>query len=334
MKSNFIPFLLLTYLLFVGACANDIELNAPQKEIAVVYGLLSPQDDVHYIRIERAFLESNTSAIELAQRPDQLYFENLNVELLRLRDGKIIPLQEADGTVDGIERDAGIFATTPNILYKVANNQLDLQQGEEYQLVIRQAGQEEALATATTTIVGDVRLNRPIPGNNKLPLRLEEDELFTVLWAADETASFFDLKMTIHLEEQQADNLLNQRSLTWTIAKNITAIDGPNRIDFEGIEFYKFLANTLADQPVRSRRIQAIDIRIDIGGEALFNYINVGQANTGITSSQIIPTFTNIENGLGIFSSRNQLLEEGFAIDAITREGLQNSDLTRGLNFE
>ena len=334
MKSNFIPLVVAFLLLFTGACSNDIELNAPEKEIAIVYGLLSPQDEVHYVRIERAFLEENTSALELAQRPDQLYFDNLVVELTRMGDGEIFQLQEVDGTVDGIIREEGIFSSSPNILYRIADSQINLQQGEIYVLSIRQAGSEETLASASTAIVGTVRLNRPIPGNNKLPLRIEEDESFTLLWAADETARFFDVKMTIHLEEQQANNIANRRTLTWTIARNITAMDGPNRISFEGVEFYRFLANTLAEEAVRSRRVRAIDIRIDVGGEELFNYINVGQANTGITSSQVIPTYTNIENGLGIFSSRNQFLEEGFSIDGITREGLKNSELTRGLNFE
>lgn len=332
MKSKSIPFLLLVGLFLFG-CSNEIELNAPSKEVAVVYGLLSPKEEVHYVRIEKAFLEENTSAIELAQRPDQIYFDNLDVELVSVTDGQSFPLIEVDGATVGLDRDPGVLASTPNILYTIANNRLLLQEGAQYTLNIRKGDTEELIATAQTTIVGAIRLNRPIPGANKLPLRIEEDETFTILWAADETAQFFDVKMNIHFEERQ-DNRTTQKTLTWTIAKNIDALDGPNKIEAEGIEFYKFLANTLMEDPTISRRIQSLDIRIDAGGEALFNYINVGQANTGITSSQVVPTYTNIENGLGIFSSRNRLVEEDYAIDAITRELLKEGELTRRLNFE
>ncbi len=333
MTSKSIPFLLLCCLL-IWSCSNEIELNAPSKEIAVVYGILSPKDEVHYIRIEKAFLEENTSAIELAQRPDQLYFDNLEVELVQDSDGQRFKLVEVDGTLEGVEREAGVFATTPNILYKIATNQLSLQEEESYTLNIRKADTDEVIATAQTTIVGSVRLNRPIPGANKLPLRIEEDETFTVLWAADESAQFFDVKMDIHFEEIPANGTPSSKTLTWTIAKNVDAIEGPNKIEVEGIEFYKFLASILTEEVSLTRRINTIDIRVDAGGKELFNYINVGQANTGITSSQVIPTYTNIENGLGIFASRNQLIEEGFFIDSITRELLKNGELTRRLNFE
>ena len=333
MTSKSIPFLLLACLL-IWSCSNEIELNAPSKEIAVVYGILSPKDEVHYIRVEKAFLEDNTSALELAQRPDQLYFDNLEVALVRDSDGQQFRLVEVDGTLEGLEREAGIFATTPNILYKIASNQLTLQEEESYTLSIRKGDTDEVLATAQTTIVGQVRLNRPIPGANKLPLRIEEEETFTVLWAAEATAQFFDLKMDIHFEEVPANGSPLQKTLTWSIAKNVDAIDGPNRIEVEGIEFYRFLASTLIEDVSLIRRINSIDIRIDAGGQELFNYINVGQANTGITSSQVIPTYTNIENGLGIFASRNQLVEEGFFIDSITRDLLRNGELTKDLNFE
>lgn len=331
MNNNF----LLIVLVFLGACTNEFELNAPAKEIPIVYGLLSRADAVHYIRVEKAFIDETTSALTLAQDPASLYFEAVTVELVRERNGDAFILQEVDGSEVDLERAPGIFATTPNILYQINAGELDLQEGEMYRLNIRLAGSDEALTTATTPIVGDLRLNRPIPGDQKPPLRILEDDEITIVWGADETAELFDVTMILHYEEFDPSdpNSVVQKSLDWTLAKSLTGTDGPNRAEPEGIEFYQFLKANIPVDATLQRVFKTIDIQIDAGGTELFNYINVGQANTGITSAQVIPNYTNLSSGLGIFASRNALIEKGFVLDASTKEVLRNSELTKDLNF-
>ncbi len=330
----------LKYTLFISclvvffSCSNEFELNAPAKEIPIVYGLLSRSDEVHYIRVERAFIDANRPALELAQDPNALYFEEVQVELVRESNGDAFLLDRADVSQLGLEREDGIFATTPNILYGIGANELNLQEEEVYRLNIRRAA-DALLTTAITPIVGDIRLNRPIPGEQKPQLRIIADDELNIVWGADETAKLFDVTMIINYEEFNPNdaNSVVQKSLEWSLAQSIEGIDGPNRIEPEGIEFYQFLNTNLNIDANLQRVLKTIDFRIDAGGEELFNYINVGQANTGITSAQVIPNYTNLSSGLGIFASRNTLLETGFVLDAETRETLQNNDLTRDLNF-
>ena len=327
--------LLILSILSLFSCSNEFELNAPAKEIPIVYGLLSRADAVHYIRIEKAFIDEQTSALDLAQRPEALYFDEVIVEIMREQDGAAFLLTEVDGSQIGLERDPGIFATTPNILYQIAADELNLQEEETYRLNVRRTGDGELLTTATTPIVGDVRLNRPIPGDQKPPLRILEDDEITILWAADETARLFDVSMVIKYEEFDPTDVhtLVEKSVEWKLAESIEGEDGPNRVEPEGLEFYRFLNANIAVDPNLQRVLKNIDIRIDAGGEELFNCINVGQANTGITSSQVIPNYTNLSSGLGIFASRNTFLETGFVVDSQTKSALQNNDLTRDLNF-
>ena len=291
MKYSFL--FLIALVLF--SCSNEFDLTAPAQEIPIVYGLLSRADDTHFIRVERAFINEETSALELAQRPEELYFDEVIVELVRERDGTTFLLEEVDGSQIGLERDLGIFATSPNILYQIAADELNLQEEEIYRLNIRRPNDDGLLTTATTPIVGDVRLNRPIPGNQKPPLRILEDDEITILWAADESARLFDVAMVVNYEEFDPldPNTLVEKSIEWMLAESIEGEDGPNRIEPDGIEFYRFLSANIEVDANLQRVLTTIDIRIDAGGEELFNYINVGQANTGITSSQIIPNYTN-----------------------------------------
>ena len=332
-----IPYLLaLLAILGIASCSNEFNLNAPAEEIPIVYGLLSRADDTHYIRVERAFIEESTSGLELAQQADQLYFDdNIEVTIVRLNNQRSFPLQRVNAELEGIEREPGIFATSPNILYKIEAATLQLQEGEQYELVIRNNA-DTVLTRAITSIVSDLRLNRPIPGNNKLPLRILEDDDLTIIWAADETASFFDVQMHINYDEWTATTSATpqQQTAILNLSGNQTAIDGPNRVEIEGIEFYRLLASTIPVDASVLRLLTSIDIVIDAGGQELFQYINVGQANTGITSSQVVPVFTNLSDGLGVFSSRNQFVEEGFFVDSATRDVLRDGELTRDLNFQ
>ena len=83
------------------------------------------------------------------------------------------------------------------------------------------------------------------------------------------------------------------------------------------------------------RRVyRGLDFVIDAGGEDLWNYIQVGNANTGITSAQEIPRYTNISEGLGLFSSRSSLVAEGYGIHQRTRDSLIDGSITAHLNFE
>lgn len=334
-KTNALYLLALLTIIGLGSCSNDFSLNAPAKEIPIVYGLLSRADDTHYIRVERAFLEEATSGLELAQQADQLYFDDIDVAIVRVNNQRAYPLQRIDGVAEGIVRSEGIFATTPNILYKIDAATLQLQEGEQYELLIRNAT-ETIMTTAITSVVSDLRLNRPIPGNNKLPIRILEDDELTVIWAADETASFFDLQMHINYEEWTATTSATpqQKTVVWNLSSNQTAIDGPNKVEVDGIEFYRFLASAIPTDASVLRLLGSIDIVIDAGGQELFQYINVGQANTGITSAQVLPVFTNLSEGLGIFSSRNQFVEKDFFVDSATRDLLRDGDLTRELNFQ
>ena len=103
---------------FWTACNNDLELTENKEDIPIVYGFLSRQDTAHYIRVERAFLDPEKSPLEIAQNPDSLYYDDAIVQLKRLSNGEIFDFAKVDGTLEGYPRKEGIFATTPNFLYK------------------------------------------------------------------------------------------------------------------------------------------------------------------------------------------------------------------------
>ena len=49
---------------FFVACDNELNVIEPKQDIPVVYGFLNLADSAQYIRVERAFVDESTSALD------------------------------------------------------------------------------------------------------------------------------------------------------------------------------------------------------------------------------------------------------------------------------
>src|SRR5688572_27152203 len=127
---------LLTLSVILYSCDNELVVTDEWKDIPVVWGLLNASDTAHYIRVEKAFLDPTTSAFDIAQIPDSLYYDNASVSLRRISSGQVFPLQRVNGDLEGYPREEGIFAETPNYLYKIKANSINLMPGELYEFIL------------------------------------------------------------------------------------------------------------------------------------------------------------------------------------------------------
>ena len=100
------------------------------------------------------------------------------------------------------------------------------------------------------------------------------------------------------------------------------------------VDLFQYLSNRLENNPTIARKFLSFDVLVTGGGEALNDYISIGNANTGITSTQVIPTYTNLSEGYGIFSSKNSQFQEGYFLNSSTIDSLQTNPLTQSLNFQ
>jgi len=333
MKKIWIISLLLGLVVLNISCDNDVDLTAEFKDIPVVYGVLSPKDDAHYIKIERAFLGGdNDNALQIAQIADSIYYENLDVKIEEVSTGTVYTLNRVDGNEEGLEREEGVFADSPNYLYKFTE---ELTEGEEYLLRINRGDNTEEV-TASTTIVSDFSFTTPqIPTDINIQYRP-----FSLAWKRTPGAFFYDVSMQFRFLEEDVDNIgiFEEKEIKWEIVKNVSIEDvgGSNTffINFNGEEFFRFLGAELDDNGGAQRIFVSLDFIVDAGGKELFDFINIGQANTGITSSQVIPTYTNLSEGYGVFSSRNRVPYEGFTLNAEARDSLANGLYTKTLGFD
>lgn len=104
-------FSLLSVLLF-NSCKNDLDLNAPYKEIPSVYAILNPQERIQMIRINKVFL-GERNANEMAQVADSINYPagELTVTLSRFLNGVQVNVVAGKQTITF--RDSMIYNVSP-----------------------------------------------------------------------------------------------------------------------------------------------------------------------------------------------------------------------------
>lgn len=334
---NRIILIVLSIALF-NSCNNDLNLVAPWKRIPVVYGFLTLADTAQYIRVEKAFLDPEKNAEQLAKNPDSLYFSNIEVSIERIKTGKLWKLDRVNGNLEGFPKKPGTFADDPNYLYKIKTNQMDLVAGESYKLSIKDLNTGEVFAESTTGVVGAytmIATDPPNPGS----WGYKSDVRFS--WRSTETIGrVYDVYLRFFYQENSVaqPTKYTKKYLDWKIAENVQRpADLTSRITatIKGEDVFRFFAGNLEKNPALKRIFLTYDIKIVAGGQEFQDYIDLGNASSGITSSQILPTFSNISNGgIGIFSSRNYLDAKDYSVNTSTRDSLKYGIYTKDLGFQ
>lgn len=282
----------------ISACDNTVDINAPWKEVLVVYGLLNPTDSVHFIKINKAFLNENTGALEAAATSDSLYFDDLEVKVIRVEDNVIFTCIQDNS----IRKDSGLFAYDRNTLWTFKSR---LSQFNNYRIDItrRSTGLK---VTAQTAICGPASVLAPAQDTfSTLNLQLEN---IPVIYSSGQNTGAYDVQMELVYDEfPAADTFIKTRkSITWNMLRD-------QRTNFFGggvrltniiprTAFFQFVAARIKADPLLRRRVQHVNIRFYGGAPQLVDYISVSEPSIGIVQKQA--DYTNITNGLGIFSSR------------------------------
>jgi len=313
------------------SCDNSLDLNETWKDIPVTYGFLNPSDTAQYIRVERVFNDANTSALDVAKIPDSLYYKNITVSLIRNKTSETYNLQMIDGNNDGHVRDSGVFANIPNYLYKIRTTDMILNPSEVYSLVVTKEN-GDTITTAKTKILKDIDIFLPSQSTLSRPFKFDYDVKYSVNWVKDPLVGYYDLFLIIHYSEKdksKGDEWI-QKSLDWKIATGIKA----GIYKYVGRDFFIFLQNTLKPDDNINRIFLSFDIKVRAVGKELKNYTDILNSNLGITSSQQIPTYTNMSKGYGVFTSINTTEMNGFFLSDETLDSLSRGIYTKNLNFE
>ena len=320
-------------MMFLSTCTTDFVLEGDWDEVPIVYGFINATDTAHYIRVEKAFLEPGGDASQIAQIPDSLYFgEDVDVFLENNTNGQRFLLTRVDGNLDGYPRETGVFAEAPNYLYKVRGDMLNLSGDESLSLVVKRG--EEELTSGQTTILSQVSPTETQPSN---PLRLKRyNNTISISWRMGVEAKVFDVRLRINYKERRAGGEFEDKSVMFPVSSRVENDQDKisENTSFRSEAFYQFLGGALEKDPSIVRKELTVDVVVQGGGKEFLDFLDIYDANLGITSANQIPVYTNMSKGLGIFSSTSHGERKGLTLDLESQDSLRLGIYTQALNFQ
>lgn len=317
-------------------CNNDLVVNAPYKNITIIYGLLSTKDKdsnpetVHFVKINKAFLGEG-DAFLYALDPDSNEFQEGELQATVEEwsgDGTTLfnsyPLN--DTLLDG--RDVGVFYSPQQKLYYFTGN---LNQDSQYKVVAHARGET---VTAMTPIVNDFAINGP-DQNPATAINFIVGSAFvnyTLDWTSSHDSRRFEVKYRFNYSEVRGTDTTH---LSFTRAMGTvttTTSNGGEEMSatIGGPDFYQSIANLIPEDPTVTKRIfRGIDFLFAVAGEDFNTYLALSEPISGIVEDR--PAFTNVENGYGLFSSRYFKQVIGKKLGDLSLNELLNGEYTGGM---
>jgi len=317
------------------SCDTDFDVNAEWEEVTVVYGLLDAGDDnkTQLIKINKAFL-GKMDALQMAKYADSINFNpnDLDVNIYRIKNGSVIDSVVLDTTIiikDSLANngDPGVFSIDNNIIYTFENDNF-LKSDSEYELLIKNNLTGNEVSSVTNIISGfnfDMGASFPfgfidtwIPGT---PSATEFSNT-PVRWGnSTDNGVQYQIDLIFNYQDS-LDNVIIDRSLIYSTS----VLEGTSQFEFEGEKFFNFLKLSI-DKDITGqlkRKFLSIDLVMTVGSEDLRTYRIINEEITGIVQER--PQFTNINNGIGLFSSRFTKTRKGFDFADITIDYLISID--------
>jgi len=320
MKIKNLLFLILP-LLF--SCETDFDVNANWKDVTIVYGLIDPNNEDQLIKINKAYLGQG-DAIQMASISDSTNYDpsNLIVKIHRVRE-QVFNTYDTLSTVvltdTVLDKDDGLFSTDDNIIYTFKKPSSFYNTNSIYVLEILNLSSGQKV-TSETEIINSFSFESLNPSfewglyNGELAdsLRFRTKN---IEWQNSNNGVIYQLDILINYLENGIVN-----SLSWS-QPLVEYSSGNMSLKIKGDQFFQFLENNLDNNT--TKQFLNLDLVMTIGAQDLKTYIDVNQPFSGIVQER--PVFSNIDNGVGLFSSR-------YTYDDIKGIELTNSTLNYMIN--
>jgi len=301
-----------------SACETDFDVNAEWEETTVVFGLLDDSKDIQYIRINKAFL-GDRDALEIATISDSVNFnpDNMTVQIHELGLSDTNWTRNLTDTI--LEKDDGLFAADNNIIYFFDANDISFNNNKTYVITIKNT-QSGNLVSGETEVITNFSFDNFNAAQFKFGFVSPNGEFTskTMDWAKPTNGEVYQLDFHFNYLED-GDNM----TLVWS---QPLANNQDRTTKLEGVKFFNFLSNNIPDDS-KVRKFLNVEIVMTVGSEDLYTYTRVNEPITGIVQER--PQFTNINNGIGLFSSRythREELESGGGLSDFTIDYLKSVD--------
>ena len=326
---RFVAFLCLGALFF-SSCSTDLDSNADYKEIMVIYSVLDPGQTVHYAKVNKAFLNTNSNALTIAaNNPDSTqYGDEVQVKLQELRsDSSVITERQMERFISS-GKEPGIFPSGDQVMYRTTGS-VNLNSQSIYRIVATNT-KTGVKAYGATSIVKDIPENSSKPFcvyqisrafapintcfTETQPSAYEPELKGNSVSFNPSSAKIYTVKLAFKFQET-TDGVTEFKEVQWYLRNNFIH-EASNTDAVIQMENDFFITNLLAlidrshDNSTTVRKAGDVFITVTGGSPTLELYYRINNSFSII--SQTRPEYDNVSNGTGLVASRRSKTARGF----------------------
>jgi hypothetical protein len=341
----------------ITGCSTDINLNAPYKAVPIVFGLIDQSADTQYIKINKSFAGDGNNTT-YAGINDSVLFQNLSAQVKEVVNGNAVntyPLQSKwvknikDGIFYGDSQKVYYFVPTTiniNAIYQL--------EGSANEGAIEFSGSTKPVGNIafTTLFRNNITPIVPVTNNSNSGIKLATANSstnnqylnVTATWLSVANGKRYEFELHFFYFEHSTNNGVQRKMINWKFGSQTTPnTNGGSSMSQEirGDAFYQMvqsrLANDLNEANIIKRVPDRFEFVVTVVDEDMNTFIEVNRPSMGIVTER--PSFTNIEGGIGIFSSRytenyNQGgLGQKLMLNKVSLEELIIGQYTSGFKF-
>jgi hypothetical protein len=327
-------FLSLVIAVLLYGCSTEVELNAPYKSTTVIFGLIDPdpnQDglynalDTQWVKINKTYLANDnlsTAAIRDSSEYDFSEFAQQGLKVIQHnpdQSTQTFYLQEKEINNKSMN---GIFYGPEQLVYYFTPAATGINMDATYEIVVDFVTRQDV--NATTNVVKNNNVTFVFPQANG-PLLLASQNVNgtvnytqpTIKWTKAANVVYYDVNLRFHYTERPIEESSGgiAKVIDYYVG-NVTLddINGSNAdIKMSGESFFSYVGNSVPTDASLERVIgfydsgslqtRCFDILVAMANDEFKTYIDVNSPITGIVQER--PTYTNVNNGLGLFASRS-----------------------------
>lgn len=309
---------------FIGACETDFDTTSSWEDITVVYGILDQLDSEYYIRVNRAFLGEGNAFVYAEQLDSINYEEELDVKIYELDDNgnTVNTIEFEKDTIPEGEQGANdtifpggqiVYVGGVDEPYSTLYDGTKLWLNDEHTYLLKVIFPSSSKeVTAETILVKDFTIVLPFQWDPDIEFVNNPIATTAFKWtkpANDVNNAFrYEIDLLFHYREETLGGEVSDRIVklsNFTFAQS--QVNDEMIYSYNDESFFTSCENQIlyedgTESNIRYRYTGNVDFIVSVAAEELNLFMEVYQPSNSIVQEK--PPYTNIENGIGIFSSR------------------------------
>lgn len=318
--------------MILQSCNTDVNLFSEGEESTIVYAMLNPTLDTNYVKITKSFtgnINEDASNYELSN-----FDYKLNASLVHKRTNDTIKLDTVS-VYKPYDPNTPFYSGCNQLYYYTTHK---LKDGDSYQLVIKK--KDGSIISSEAKIISEFTISTLVNNfisfetrisNQSNQIRWRYNDPNATRAAYYEVIGYFHYRQVNHGSTDTIPYYMKWTMATGSYDELIT--DQYLHTSHIPTDFYNKLesdANIRNNSPEGVERfIDDFEVVITAVGEELYNYI---LANNSSSAIQDTPEYSNIENGIGLMSSR-VIISREYTVHPLTRKNLAYNELYQDWGF-